>query len=262
MKASSEEGSAAPPAQRWKCVCAYHGGFFHGWQSQANAQSVQDRIEEALQRLFERQIRIHGSGRTDAGVHALGQVFHFDADWPAGPPQLLAALRTRLPTSIQISSVRPVGPDFHARFSAHGKRYQYRLVAGYADPFESSFAWSTRLPLDIGKMREAARRLVGQHDFAAFTAENGDVRETTVRHVRRLEVIGRGRRLKVVAEADGFLYKMVRSLVGTVVQAGLNRITADEIEAILQSKQRVPAVQTAPAHGLFLEKVFYHSSSR
>jgi tRNA pseudouridine38-40 synthase len=243
--------------QRWKCVCAYDGTAFAGWQSQAGGTALQDVIEARLARILGVETRIHGSGRTDAGVHALGQVFHFDAAWRHGPHKLIAAFRVGLPAAIQIRSVRPVPAGFHARFSATGKRYRYHLRRGEADPFSRSYCWSLYKPVEVGAMAAAAAVLRGRHDFRAFTALNGRQREDTVRDLRRLDVMARGRAVHIVAEADGFLYKMVRSLVGVLVAAGEGKLTVPQVRSILQARHRTAGVQTAPARGLFLEKVFY-----
>lgn len=243
--------------RRWKCVCAYDGASFAGWQSQVGGTAIQDVIEARLNQIFKTTLRIHGSGRTDAGVHAHGQVFHFDADWPHAPAKLLAAFRSGLPPSIQIKSVAAVAADFHARFGAKGKRYDYQVHLGDADPFTRPYCWVVYKPLDVPAMRAAAAILCGRHDFRAFTALNGPEREDTVRELRRLEVVRRGRRLRITAEADGFLYKMVRSLVGVLVTVGEGRMTPQAVRAILSGRARIPAVQTAPPQGLFLTKVFY-----
>ena len=246
--------------RRWKCVCAYDGGRFAGWQSQANAQSVQDVIEARLAKMLGRPVRIHGSGRTDAGVHALGQVFHFDAEWRHAPEKLLTALRIGLPAAIQIKSIRAVAADFHARFQTAGKRYEYRIHLGDADPFTRPYCWAVFRPLDLAAMQAAAAVLCGRHDFRAFTALNGPAREDTVRDLRRLEVVRRGRMVRIVAEADGFLYKMVRSLVGVIVAAGEGKLTRAQVAQILAARERTAAVETAPPQGLFLMKVFYAAS--
>jgi tRNA pseudouridine38-40 synthase len=242
---------------RWRCVCAYDGTEFAGWQSQAGGRAIQDVIEERLGQIFKTPIRIHGSGRTDSGVHALEQVFHFDAEWNHAPEKLLAAFRTGLPRSIQIKSVRAAPRKFHARFDATGKRYVYHLHLGDADPFTRPYCWCVFKPLDVEAMRAAAAVLRGKHDFRAFTALNGPEREDTVRDLRRLEVVRRGRTIRITAEADGFLYKMVRSLAGTLVAVGEGKLTPAAVRGILQSRERTAAVLTAPAQGLFLVKVFY-----
>lgn len=248
---------AVPPNRRWKCTCAYDGTTFAGWQSQAGGTAIQDVIEARLAQIFRTQVRIHGSGRTDAGVHAREQVFHFDAEWKHDPAKLLAAMRVGLPPGIQIRTVRAVRADFHARFSASGKRYEYHVHLGDADPFARPYCWSLFRPLDLAAMQQAAAVLRGEHDFRAFTALNGPEREDTVRDLRRLEITRRGRDVRIRAEANGFLYKMVRSLAGVLVAVGEGRLTVAQVRTILESRERTPLVQTAPPQGLFLVKVFY-----
>jgi tRNA pseudouridine38-40 synthase len=243
--------------RRWKCVCAYDGTEFAGWQSQAGGTAIQDVIEARLAQIFKTPLRIHGSGRTDAGVHAHGQVFHFDAEWRHSADQLLAAFRGGLPAAIQIKSVRPVPKTFHARFSATGKRYEYHIHLGDADPFTRPYCWVVFKPLDVLAMQAAAASLCGRHDFRAFTALNGPEREDTVRELRRLDVVKRGRRIRITAEADGFLYKMVRSLVGVLVAVGEGRLSPSAVRGLLREGVRTPVVQTAPSRGLFLAKVYY-----
>jgi tRNA pseudouridine38-40 synthase len=146
-----------PPVSRWKCVVAYDGGSFNGWQSQEGGNTVQDLIEKQLKQIFGRQIRIEGSGRTDSGVHAHGQVFHFDAAWTHGAEKLRKAIHTGLPRSIRLKSLRQVRPDFHARFDAKGKIYRYHLILGEADPFEVNYCWSLNRELDWPAVESAAK---------------------------------------------------------------------------------------------------------
>ena len=242
---------------RWKCVCAYDGTPFAGWQSQLGGKAIQDVLEARLAQIFHSPTRIHGSGRTDSGVHARAQVFHFDAEWEHGADKLLAAVRHRLPEAIQIKSVGLTRAKFHARFDATGKRYTYHLHLGDADPFARPYCWPIFRPLDFAAMQTAAALLRGRHDFRAFIALNGPEREDTVRELRRFDVVRRGRRIRITAESTGFLYKMVRSLVGTLVSVGEGRLTPAQVKAMLTSRPRVAAVRTAPPQGLFLEKVFY-----
>ena len=249
--------TATSGARRWKCICAYDGTVFAGWQSQAGGTAIQDVIEARLAQIFKQAVRVHGSGRTDAGVHAHGQVFHFDAEWSHAPGKLLAALRSGLPPTIQIKTITAVPATFHARFSATGKRYDYHIHLGDADPFTRPYCWMIFKPLDLEAMAEAAAILRGRHDFRAFTALNGPEREDTVRDLRRLDLVRRGRRLRMTAEAGGFLYKMVRSLAGVLVAVGEGRLTPRDVRSILHGRARIPAVQTAPPQGLFLTKVFY-----
>jgi tRNA pseudouridine38-40 synthase len=238
-------------------VCAYDGAGFAGWQSQPRGGAIQDVIEARLAQMFGGPVRIHSSGRTDAGVHALGQVFHFDAAWNHGPERLRAALRAGLPLTIQIKSLRTVSPDFHARFCATGKVYVYNIYLGDADPFTRPFAWAIERPLDLVAMNAAAEILRGKHDFRAFSALNGTAQDDAVRDLRRFEMVRRGSRLRITAEAGGFMYKMVRSLVGALVSVGEGKLSPVQLREILRSRQRTPFVLTAPPHGLFLVKVFY-----
>jgi tRNA pseudouridine38-40 synthase len=189
-------------------------------------------------------------------------VFHFDAGWAHGADKLAAALRAGLPDAIQIVSIRAVPPSFHARFSALGKTYVYHLRLGDADPFQRPYVWVVPPNIDLGTMAKAARILRGRHDFKAFSAFNGTERDTTVRTLRRLDVIRRGASVRITAEADGFLYKMVRSLVGALVAVGEGRLTPAQIEGLLGSAVRTPHVITAPPQGLFLERVKYGRGAR
>lgn len=244
---------------RWKCKVAYDGTAFNGWQSQTNGIAIQDLIEARLRVLLEAPVRIYGSGRTDSGVHARGQVFHFDGNWSADASALLRALKSGYPHTIQVWDVEPVSVDFHARFSATGKQYVYQVFEGDASPFETRYHWSLgRRRLEEGLMNKAAAVLCGRHDFTAFTANAHDDRpDDRVRDLRRLEVVRDGAYLKIITEADGYLYRMVRSLVGCLVEVGLGKLSVAEVRTMLETGVRGEKVQTAPPQGLFLEKVFY-----
>lgn len=248
---------------RWKCVVAFDGTDFFGWQSQAGGNTVQDYIERRLDVIFKQPVRIHGSSRTDSGVHAAGLVFHFDAEWKHPVKHLLRALRVGLPKGILIVSVKHVGDTFHARYSASGKRYIYRIVEGWSLPFESRFTYSLEnRKLDVEKMKEAAAILVGMHDFSAFAADRGDgSEENPVKDLRVLLVSRRGRNIKIVFEGSGFLYKMARSIAGALIDVGTGKLAPEHVRKILESKVRTSLVVTAPAHGLTLEKVFYEGDS-
>ena len=243
-------------------VVAYDGTDFRGWQSQRGGHTIQDFLEARLAVVFKTPVRVHGSGRTDSGVHARAQVFHFDAAWDHPVSHLERALRVGLPAGILVRSVRPAPADFHARQSAVGKRYCYRLYEGLALPFDSRFVTSLgRRRLEDGPMREAAQLLLGRHDFSAFCADRRDgSREDPVKDLRRLEVTRRGNHLRITTEASGYLYKMVRSLAGALIDVGLGKLTPADIDRILRNRQRTTEVVTAPARGLTLERVFYGSA--
>ncbi|MDQ8203326.1 tRNA pseudouridine(38-40) synthase TruA [Pelagicoccus sp. SDUM812003] len=242
---------------RWKCSCAYDGTHYAGWQTQNGQESVQEVIETAIEAIVKHRIVIHGSGRTDAGVHALEQVFHFDYDWKHGGERLVKAVSTKLPRSIKLLSATPVDEEFHARFSAVSKRYHYRLFLGDADPFLWPYCLSVPRQLDLNVMKRGMDLLVGEHDFAAFAANRGLEYESTVRQMKAVELTLADRLVLVSFEANGFMYKMVRSLVGSLLNVGLGRLALDDLQNLLESRQRTPLVEASPARGLFLEKVFY-----
>ena len=244
---------------RWKCICAYDGTDFDGWQRQPGGRAVQNHLEAALSQIFARPIQIQGSGRTDAGVHAHGQCFHFDAEWTHDSVKLVRALHSILPTSIRIDSIRKVSKDFHARFSVTGKRYVYRYYLGRAAPVEDRYVWACRdLPLNVPMMQTAADVLVGKHDFTAYSASHGkDCDPNPLKTVQTVELKQRGKHIRLEVEGTGFLYRMVRSFAGALYSVGRGRLTVGDIAEILESKQRTHRIVTAPAKGLFLDKVFY-----
>lgn len=244
---------------RWKCTCSYDGLQFNGWQRQSGGTAVQNYIERALSRIFNQTIEIQGSGRTDVGVHAGGQCFHFDAKWGHSPEKLIRAMHSILPVSIRINGIRKVSDRFHARFSVKGKRYLYRYYLGRADPMDARYVWACRdLPLDLERMQIAANQLVGTHDFRAYSAKHrNDKDPNPVKTVTRLEFRQRGNRIRLDVEGSGFLYHMVRSFAGALYSVGRGRLSPETIREILESGQRSHRVITAPARGLFLDKVFY-----
>ena len=249
---------------RWKCVCSYDGTDYAGWQSQVTGRAIQDVIEKALSDAVGCKTRIHGSGRTDAGVHAKGQVFHFDAPWAHGGEALRKAMASGLPTDIQVLTTKKALLSFHARISARGKRYVYRAFEGQTPPMETRYRSS--LPsfrLDLEMMRTAADSLVGEHDFTSFGASHGyPCEENPVKTLWLLKVSRSGKRLEVVAEGSGFLYKMVRSLCGALFDVGRGKLQIPQLRKILERRERTSLVVTAPAHGLCLEKVYFRRPRR
>ena len=245
--------------QRWRCLCAYDGTEFNGWQKQTNRESVQDNIEQCLSQILGNPVRTIGAGRTDAGVHASGQVFHFDANWNHSANALLRALRVSLPVGISVRKVKAVPDSFHAHLSAKGKRYRYRICKGWAMPNMDRYVHSMKgRALDFEAMSDAAQRFLGTHDYAAFSANRGNgEEEQTVRKIWRSEWKKRGGEIHYLTEGVGYLYKMVRSMVGSMIDVGLGRISPEEISEILKTDKRTALVVSAPAKGLSMEKVFY-----
>ncbi len=241
--------------RRYKLTIAYDGTRYGGWQVQPNATTVQQLIEEALARIAGKSVRVHGSGRTDAGVHARAQVAHCSLSTVHRPPILLRALNANLPDDIRISRVQEVDTKFHARFSAKGKEYRYQIDCGaVADPFLRAYAWHHARPLNVAAMRRGVRLLKGRHDFSALSAKSD---RSPVRTITRLTVTRRGHRLTIAVAADGFLYKMVRSIVGALVKVGEGSLTVEHLRALLAGKNRTAVIETAPAKGLVLGSVFY-----
>ncbi|MEQ1851135.1 MAG: tRNA pseudouridine(38-40) synthase TruA [Chthoniobacteraceae bacterium] len=252
---------------RLKLVVAYDGRPFAGWQSQAGGNAVQDYLEAAFLAVGGIQVRIHGSGRTDAGVHALGQVAH--ADVPRGQYPVgiwMSALNAHLPREIRVLRSSRVwgGRDgFHARFSAIGKRYLYRLWnAPFMHPLEIGRAWHVPRVLDLDRLREAAALLIGRHDFVRFSARAAKNDRETVRTIHRVSIVPRSHLVTLTFEGDGFLYKMVRLLTGTLVRVAEGRAPVSFITDLLSPKVSARTHFTAPAEGLYLAKVSYPPTAR
>jgi tRNA pseudouridine38-40 synthase len=262
MKRTRERPDACPEGHvRIRLVVAYDGTDYVGWQVQPEGVSVQGRLEEALARLFPTAPRVVSSSRTDTGVHARGMCAHFDvprADWRMKPDKLVLAANAHLPDDVRVVAAARARPGFHARFDAVGKQYRYAVWNHPAhDPLGLRRQWHVPRPLDLRAMRAAAAGLVGRHDFVAFSASPGYERRHTVRHVTRCRVLRSGPLVTVVIEADGFLYKMCRGIVGTLVQVGHGRFRPEEPAAMLSGRDRRLSGMTAPALGLTLWHVRY-----
>ena len=237
---------------------AYDGTAYGGWQIQPNAPTVQAALEAALKSLTGDDVKVHGSGRTDQGVHARGQVAHFDLTRDVETTGLRRGLNALLSHDIRVMRLTQAAADFHARRSAVGKEYRYFIWNGETvPPHLRLYRTHVRETLDLAAMRAAAGFLVGRHDFAAFTANPNRVVESTVRRLDRLDVRSRGREVCIVAAGEGFLYKMVRSLAGHLIRVGEGRLDAAVTTEILESRRRTARVQTAPPEGLFLWNVTY-----
>lgn len=259
MKDSGE--ILAPGHVRLRLTVAFDGTQYFGWQWQPADISVQQKVEEALARIFPSKPRVNGCSRTDAGVHAQALVAHFDVprtEFQMPARKLVLAVNAHLPDDIRIMDAARAGADFHARFSARGKQYRYFVWNHSAhSPLLRHQSWQVPRPLNLRAMRAAAAQLVGRHDFLAFSATPGYIRRDTVRHLRRCEVKRSGPLITFILEADGFLYKMCRGIVGTLVQVGFGRFKADQVIPMLESRDRCLAGMTAPAPGLVLWKVLY-----
>lgn len=249
------------PPPRYKLTIAYDGAAYHGWQSRPEGTAVQNQVEAALARLFASAPRVESASRTDSGVHAWGMTAHFDVptdEMKMPPGKLAVAINALLPEDIRVRSAVAVPDDFHARFDALGKQYRYRIWNGpVMNPLRRTQAWHVARKLDLAAMREAAALLVGRHDFRSFTANRGVVLEDAVRTLTRCEICKQGRLLTFVIEGEGFLYKMCRCIVGTLVQVGEGKFNAGDVAEMLELQDRCSAGVNAPAHGLVLWKVFY-----
>jgi tRNA pseudouridine38-40 synthase len=240
-----------------KIVVAYDGTDFSGFQKQPGMRTVQGTLEETLFRLTGERIEIHGSGRTDAGVHALGQVCHFTTHHPIPPDKYAYILRRMLPNDLIVYSSEEVPLDFHARKSAHWKTYRYQITTRLVpNLFTRRFRthWPEKVNLD--RMKEAADYLIGTHDFTSFCSPKTPI-EDKVRTLYQLDIYPDDEGYILEVTGNGFLYNMVRILVGTLVQVGKGRLHPSEIETILEAKDRQTAGPTAPPEGLILLEVGY-----
>ncbi len=244
---------------RLRLLVAYDGGPFQGWQSQAHRDTVQDQLEAAFSALCGGwRVAVHGSGRTDAGVHARGQVAHADVPGRARlpPARWRDALNAHLPPTIRVRRVRFAPPDFHARYSARGKIYRYLIWnAPVLSPFRSGRAWHVPAPLDMTRLQRTAGKLVGTHDFASFAANRGFPAESTVRTIHRIDLRQSGSLLTLDYAGNGFLYKMVRLLTGSLARCAQGRADEGWIDQLLA--REVKSSFAAPAEGLYLLRVLY-----
>ncbi|MBI4411010.1 MAG: tRNA pseudouridine(38-40) synthase TruA [Deltaproteobacteria bacterium] len=257
---------------RIKLTIQYKGTNYCGWQVQPNGVTIQELLQKTLHRLFQKKINVIGSGRTDSGVHALGQVCHFDADDVGAycnTPlhKIIYSLNSLLPTDIAVIDAQIVDEKFHAQKSAKRKTYEYFILNSRTrSPFLNEYVWQIPVPLDLKKMRQAARCLVGEHDFKAFCASDSSVK-TTVRRVYRISIRVGAYGCTPLQTADsligisivgnGFLKQMVRNIVGTLVQVGKGRMRLAEFRKAFKSRDRRQAGATAPARGLVLRRVIY-----
>lgn len=243
---------------RHRAIVAYDGTGFGGFQVQPEKRTIQDELEKAIHTITRHRARVYPSGRTDAGVHAVGQVIHFDIPPKLSSGRLLRALNAVLPEDIRLQRLVRARDDFHARFSATGKEYRYFIWNGpEMPPHLRLYRMHEGRKLDLAAMREAAQRLVGERDFAAFSANPRREIHGTVRNLTRLDIRYRLGEVMIQAEANGFLYKMVRSLAGFLWQVGLGAESPSAATDLLAARIRNQRIPTASAQGLFLWKVHY-----
>lgn len=243
--------------QNYRALIQYDGTRYSGWQRQGNtAATIQGRLEKAISGLLEEEIELHGSGRTDAGVHAVGQVANFKTAKPLALPQFIGQLNEILPDDIAVLEIVPAEPRFHARLTAKEKVYRYSIRNSHcADVFRRRFEYKLPEPLDVEKMQKAAELLVGTHDFRGFST--GRTKKSTVRTIYSIDITSSDGRVDILFTGDGFLYNMVRILTGTLIEIGMGTREIDSIHVVFDTKDRTRAGFTAPAQGLSLMEVRY-----
>lgn len=240
-----------------KLTVAYDGSAYHGFQRQANALSIQEVLEERLAKILGHPLKMTGAGRTDSGVHAYGQVVNFYTTGTIPSERIPAAGKGLLPNDIVIVKAEEVAPEFHARYSAKSKIYIYRVLTGRAaDPFTRNFAWHIPQALNTSAMHEAARIILGEHDFSAFRAAGGPP-VSPIREIFDASCRQNGREIEFLFWGNGFLYHMVRNLVGTLINVGLGKLSAEGFRGVLAGCDRTKAGITAPPQGLYLKEVIY-----
>lgn len=242
---------------RYQVLLSYNGTNYAGWQIQPNVLSIQQILQDILSAMHRHPVLIVGSGRTDAGVHALSQSFHFDSDMQLGEDIWMRSLNAQLPKDIVIREVRQVPDTFHARFSVVSKRYDYLVNLGAYDPLRYNLEYQLNRSLDLEAMRQGADLLSGTHDFASFCANSFEEIPNQTRTVSRIEIQQEESRIRFILEGNGFLRYMVRMLVGNLIDVGLHRKTTDDLSAILQKRDKTATSSIVPACGLYLVRVDY-----
>lgn len=242
---------------RYKAVVSYFGINYVGWQTQSNGLAIQEVIEKVISKICNEKIAVISSGRTDGKVHAIGQVFHFDASKDFRCDYLLKAINGNLPNDIYIKDIVKVSNDFHARFHASGKRYDYLINLGPYDVFTKDLAFQCRYDLDLEYMGKCSKLFIGTHDFGAFCGNSYETHPNQVRTINRLDLILEGNKLRLVFEGAGFLRYMVRMITGTLIEAARHRIDEDYIKYMLESRDKEACKWNAKPYGLYLVYVKY-----
>ena len=242
---------------RYKVTVAYDGNNYVGFQSQINGLAIQDVIEKALKNIFLKDIRIVMSSRTDAGVHARGQVFHFDEEKVLTPYRLKNGINSFLPEDIHVISVEHVSPDFHARFSVKTKEYEYRINLGEYDVFLNGYAYQCFYKLDVDLMKEAAKLYLGKHDFGSFNTSSYKEYPNQVRDIKEFKIIQKKDMLIIKVKGTGFLRNMVRIMVGTLIDLGRGKKKLDDVRDMIERPNKTTRRYNAPAEGLYLMRINY-----
>jgi len=256
-------GGTLSNVRNLRLTIAYDGSAYHGWQYQPGQRTVEGQLRRVLSPVTQTKVALLAAGRTDAGVHARGQVANFRTESDIATGRLRRAVNSRLPRDIIVRRIDEVGPEFHATRDAMGKHYRYSVWADTGKPpfDEAAYVYHFYRPFDLQAARSAAAVLVGRHDFKAFETSGSQVRKSTVRTIRRLDVRRDGSRVWLDVEGDGFLYNMVRNIVGTLLEIARGRWDPEETKKIVESRDRRNAGPTAPAHGLTLWQVFYDEAA-
>ncbi len=240
-----------------KLILEHDGTSYHGWQKQPGLSTIQKALEDSLFCLFRERIETTAAGRTDAGVHAKGQVVNFFTHASISSTSIQPALNNYLPKDIRVKKAHEVDMDFHAQKSALRRVYGYSIYnSGFLSPFHRNFVWWVPFDLEIDLMREAGKFLVGEHDFSSFQSQ-GSSTSLTLREIKKLSIFKKGKFVLIYIEANSFLYKMARNIVGTLVEIGRKKIVAGEMKKILEARDRRIAGPTAPPQGLCLVRVEY-----
>ncbi|WP_420422240.1 tRNA pseudouridine(38-40) synthase TruA [Simkania sp.] len=241
-----------------KLIISYDGSAYLGWQASNVGVSIEGTLKEVLEKILQQDVNLQAASRTDAGVHAEAQVVNFFLEKPRNLEQLHKSLNQLLPKDIRIAAIEEAAEDFHPTLETKGKEYHYRLTRSHVQlPFDRLFAWHYPLPLDLKKMEAATQFFIGEHDFQVFGNTADPKPKDTIRTLYRLDLISSEDELRFEIHGNNFLYKMARNIVGTLVYIGAGKLSLEDAEKLIATKDRTLAGMTAPAHGLLLKKVFY-----